>query len=360
MTIYRGVGGSGDSATGEDVFGDNSSITSLNGISGAIQTPTYIKFASGANHTANQGELTWNTAEGTLDLGLNHGGVVLQIGQELHYRVTNQSGITIDNGTLVAFAGTTGNSGKLLVEAYDGSQPSRYILGIATEEILNGANGYVTCFGKVRGIQTNGGNYGETWVDGDEIYPSASGLTNVLPQAPNPKQAIAAVVNAHGSNGELFVRVQGHTSLADDELVQLTSLTNGDILQYNGTNGRFENVPANFATSAQGALATTAQQRSYAALANGTTAMGLATNNVVKVTPTASATYTTTVPSAGTRCSIIILTSGSSSYTITFGTGFKTTGTLSTGVTTSRNFVIDFISDGTNLLETGRTTAYAA
>ena len=55
MTIYRGVGGSGDSATGEDVFGDNSSITSLNGISGVIQTPTYIKFAADANHTANQG-----------------------------------------------------------------------------------------------------------------------------------------------------------------------------------------------------------------------------------------------------------------------------------------------------------------
>ena len=244
MTIYRGVGGSGDSSTGEDVFGDNSSITSLNGISGAIQTPTYIKFASDAAHTANQGELTWNTSEGTLDLGLNHGGVVLQIGQELHYRVTNQSGADIPNGTLVSFVGTTGNSGKLLIDVYNGSQASKTIIGLSTEDILNGANGYVTCFGKVRGIQTNGANYSETWVDGDILYPSTTGLTKVLPQAPAAKQPIAVVVNAHGSNGELFVRVQSGTTLAEDELVQLTGLANGDILQYNSVSGRFENVDA--------------------------------------------------------------------------------------------------------------------
>lgn len=115
-----------------------------------------------------------------------------------------------------------------------------------------------------------------------------------------------------------------------------------------------------FATAAQGALADTAQQESYAARSTGATAMALATDNVVKVTPNANATYTTTVPAAGTRCSIIILTSGTTSYTITFGTGFRTTGTLATGTVTARLFVIDFISDGTNLLETGRTAAYAA
>lgn len=241
MAIYRGVGGSGDSATGEDVFGDNSSITSLNGISGAIQTPTYIKFDPNANHTANQGELTWNTAEGTLDLGLNHGGVILQIGQELHYRVTNLSGGNIPNGTLVAFVGTTGNSGKLLIDVYDGTQASKAILGVTTEPIINGTNGYVTSFGKVRGIQTNGANYGETWVDGDILYPSPTGLTKVLPQAPAAKQPIAVVVNAHNSNGELFVRVQSGTTLGEDELVQLASLTDGDVLQYDGAQARFEN-----------------------------------------------------------------------------------------------------------------------
>ena len=95
----------------------------------------------------------------------------------------------------------------------------------------------------------------------------------------------------------------------------------------------------------------------YTALTAGTVAMALATNTVVKVTPNATATFTTTVAPAGSRASVIIVTSGTTSYTITFGTGFLTTGTLATGTVTAKTFVIDFVSDGTTMIETGRTTA---
>lgn len=95
----------------------------------------------------------------------------------------------------------------------------------------------------------------------------------------------------------------------------------------------------------------------YTALTAGTTAMALATNHVVSVTPNATATYTTTVAPAGARATIIVNTSGTSSYTITFGTGFKTTGTLATGTVSAKTFVINFVSDGTTMIETGRTTA---
>jgi hypothetical protein len=99
----------------------------------------------------------------------------------------------------------------------------------------------------------------------------------------------------------------------------------------------------------------------YIVLADGTVTMTFATNMVVKVTPTATATFTTTVPAAGTRVTLIILTSGTTSRTITFGTGFKAVGTLATGTTSARVFTIDFISDGTNLYEDGaRSTAMVA
>lgn len=98
----------------------------------------------------------------------------------------------------------------------------------------------------------------------------------------------------------------------------------------------------------------------YTVLANGATAMALGTNDTVKVTPTANATYTTTVPVAGSRRAILILTSGTTSRTITFGSGFKPVGTLATGTTSARVFVINWISDGTNLYEAGRTAAMVA
>ena len=93
--------------------------------------------------------------------------------------------------------------------------------------------------------------------------------------------------------------------------------------------------------------------------ANGTLALAFASDGVCKVTPTATGTFTTTVPPAGTRCTLIILTSGVTSFTMTFGTGFKTTGTLATGTVTARHFMFQFISDGTSLLECSRTVAIA-
>lgn len=90
-----------------------------------------------------------------------------------------------------------------------------------------------------------------------------------------------------------------------------------------------------------------------------TTAMDLARNRVMELTPNSTRTLTTTVPLPSETRQLIILTSGTTSYTITFGTGFKTTGTLATGTTSARRFVINFVSDGTYLIETSRTTAIA-
>jgi hypothetical protein len=98
----------------------------------------------------------------------------------------------------------------------------------------------------------------------------------------------------------------------------------------------------------------------YATLANGTTALALATNSTVKVTPTATATLTTTVPAAGTHCHVIVLTAGTTTFTLTFGTGFKPTGTLATGTVAARVFVLSFVSDGTSLYEVSRTAAMPA
>ena len=101
----------------------------------------------------------------------------------------------------------------------------------------------------------------------------------------------------------------------------------------------------------------TNQTGTITTLTAGTLALVLATNYKVQITPNATGTFTSTVPAAGIECTVIVLTSGATSYTMTFGTGFKSQGTLATGVTTAKYFVIKFISDGTNLLEFSRTTA---
>ena len=153
--------------------------------------------------------VSWNADESTLDVAL--GAAKLQVGQEQLIRVTNNSGVAINNGTAVMATGTLGNSGRITVAKANLTQSNaKYILGIVTETIASGADGFVTAFGKVRGIQTNGANYGETWVDGDVLYVKDSGngaLTKVVPTDTQVKLPVAIVISAHGSNGTLFVRV---------------------------------------------------------------------------------------------------------------------------------------------------------
>lgn len=63
------------------------------------------------------------------------------------------------------------------------------------------------------------------------------------------------------------------------------------------------------------------------------------------------------IPPVGYECYLIVVTSGVSSFVITFGTNMKSTGTLATGTTTAKTFVLKFVSDGTNLNEVSRTIA---
>lgn len=110
-------------------------------------------------------------------------------------------------------------------------------------------------------------------------------------------------------------------------------------------------------TGAQGAAGIGAPV--YSDIGTGT-ACAFATNTVVKASPSATGTLTSTVPAAGTHCHLILVQSNTSAKTITFGTGFKPTATLALGTTASRVFVVGWVSDGTNLYETGRTAAMVA
>jgi hypothetical protein len=194
------------------------------------------------------GTLYWDDADGIKTLNLvmeDSGGVVQQIGEETYYRIKATSAIT--NGQVVMFTGTVGASGALKGAPATGltAFQNEYIMGVATQDIANNGWGYVTWFGLVRGINTTGG--AEAWVDGQILYYDPAvpgGLTKNVPTAPNPKVIVASVVNA-ASNGSLFVRPTFGSALgATDSNVEITGLANGDLLQYDLVQARWENVPA--------------------------------------------------------------------------------------------------------------------
>lgn len=95
-----------------------------------------------------------------------------------------------------------------------------------------------------------------------------------------------------------------------------------------------------------------------AALASAATVAFTPTTVVTTHTPTQDETINFSAPgAAGTEIFLEIVTTGATSRTLTFGTNTKTTATLATGTTTAKTFVIAFVSDGTNWVETSRTAA---
>lgn len=163
-----------------------------------------IKLNTSAGVTVDTGEIAWNATERTFDGGIN--GVTLQFGQEVHYPpVKNGTTATIPDGTAIMATGTDGNSGRITVAPAiaDGTYPPEVIMGVATEDILAGEIGFVTHFGKVRGLDTS------AWSDGDILYADPTtpgGLTNVEPQSPNATVQLAIVINSHATVGTLQVR----------------------------------------------------------------------------------------------------------------------------------------------------------
>jgi hypothetical protein len=92
--------------------------------------------------------------------------------------------------------------------------------------------------------------------------------------------------------------------------------------------------------------------------ASGGAAMDCSKANVFTITPTASETINASNFVAGQLVDIIVLTSGTNSYTLTFGTGFKyASATLATGAVSGKYFLIHYVSDGNYLIELARTAA---
>jgi len=207
----------------------------------------YIDLPDVAAHTTLPRRMQWNQDDGTLDVGL-YGGAVLQAGQETLFYSKNTSGGSIAIGTPVMFTGTVGASGKLTfgLAIADGSVSPDYMMGVTAQTIANNDYGYVTSFGAVRGFNTTGSPYGETWADGDLLYFDAAApgtWTNVQPSAPSIAVPVAVVIHASAGSGSIFVRMKISERLNELQDVHITgSPANGQILVYNATTTRWENA----------------------------------------------------------------------------------------------------------------------
>ncbi len=211
----------------------------------------YLDFDTAAAHTVAVGELAWNDADGTLDLGLKGGNVTLQIGQEQVVRVVNKTATNVNlleaNYQVVRVTGAQGQRLKVDLALATTSALSIGTLGIVTETINNNQEGFITTSGLVRGINTTGSLQTETWADGDVLYLSGSiagGITNIKPIAPLHEVRIGYVVNSNITQGSIFVKIEIGYQLDELDNVSINPLTlaNKDVLTYESATQLWKNT----------------------------------------------------------------------------------------------------------------------
>jgi hypothetical protein len=159
----------------------------------------YLQFDTSVDAPEAPGRITWNDADGTANLRLKDGAVTLQIGQESVQLVKNITGSTLLNGRAVRVTGSSG--GRITVEHADNNSVTGAtgVIGVLTEDVLNGDNGYVTTYGLVHELDTS------AWSPGAPLYLNGSGqLTNVRPTNGRIVQ-LGFVVTQDSSQGVIYV-----------------------------------------------------------------------------------------------------------------------------------------------------------
>lgn len=184
------------------------------------------------------GLLAWNDLDGTLEFQAKGGNVTVQIGQEQLIRIHNNIGSTLTDGQVVYINGSTGERPTVALASASAELTSVNTIGIVTEPITNGSDGFITTIGLVHSLNTNAYN------EGDAIWLSttAGTWTTTRPTAPNHSVFIGWVVKKSAGNGSIFVHIQNGYELEELHNVLISSVTNNQFLKYNSTSSVWENT----------------------------------------------------------------------------------------------------------------------
>jgi hypothetical protein len=259
LSNWKKLVASGSHAHLQSVTASNGSIVSGSLImSGSINNVDNLNFYTTSSAAGAVGRFVWNDGDGTLDLGLKGGNVTLQLGQEQVARVYNAEATTLNDGEIVYISGSQGNRISVKRAGNSAEAGSRNTIGMITETILAGTEGFVTTNGVVNGLNTIGLTAGAT------LYLSTNGgYTQTKPVAP----AHTVIV------GSIFVKIDNGYELDELHNVIDTSTTSsyGDLLVRSGSlwtnskqlTGSYGITGSLQATSFTGSLQGTATTASY-------------------------------------------------------------------------------------------------
>ena len=183
------------------------------------------------------GTIYWDAANRTAALIDGDGDTTLQIGQEERILVHNNTGSTLIDGQVVYVTGSTGELPSVSLANAGAEATSAATIGVVTESIANGSDGFITTSGIVHGLNTLAFNEGDLlW-----LGTTSGTFTTTKPTSPNHLVLIGYVIKKSGGNGSILVKIQNTQELAESSDVLFNSLANNDVLTYESSSSLWKN-----------------------------------------------------------------------------------------------------------------------
>lgn len=161
-----------------------------------------------------EGLVQWDRLNHTLKIFNDQSDMAIQVGQETTVRVRNESGVIIPNGSACYMTGGSG-AGRVSVALAKANNSFTLIsVGVATHDIPNNTDGYITKRGIVRDVDSS------SWFAGQPLWVSpvsAGVLTTSRPVSPDRANIVGLVVASHAVSGQIYVE----PALFADEMKQI-------------------------------------------------------------------------------------------------------------------------------------------
>jgi hypothetical protein len=207
--------------SGDSMSGD------LNMTGSSIRNIGSLLFDLTASGAIAEGELNWNAEDGTLQIGMPGGEVVIQISQEQTFLAKNTTESLITNGSPIVIIGATGARPEIRLAATTPQETSGSI-GMTTQDIGVNQNGYVTTFGYVRDIDTSAIAAGARAFLSD----TPGELSASLPAVANRKTFMGIIIRSNVNGGVILLSPINILFLDELSGMNFTNLQDGDIPVY--------------------------------------------------------------------------------------------------------------------------------
>lgn len=208
-----------------------------NGERGLAPIVDAVTYDTTANPATQIGTTYWDAIEHTVDLRLSDT-VTLQLGQEQLVRVRNGTAAPMIPGQVVREDGAQGDRLRVALATASTEQGSTRTLGLVTEPIPAGQEGFITTSGLLTGLNTDTIAQGSTvWLG---IIPGT--YTQTRPPAPSHGVLVGFCIRQHPNAGIIYVHVQVGFEIDELHDVLIVNPQDGDVLTYNASLGLWMNT----------------------------------------------------------------------------------------------------------------------